>query len=136
MLISPSLSIFLGVEHLHPPSLGFACRCPAGSARGRTTSPTWRPAMQTIQKRRGATSPQYTTRVVHRLGLTESPRRHEQGGTHAGRDLHAQTGSKGPGWQGSGGYDELAVRPRHVAGREGVLIRGSDEPEGEVARRR
>jgi len=92
--------------------------------------------MQTIQKRRGATSPQYTTRVVHRLGLTESPRRHEQGGTHAGRDLHAQTGSKGPGWQGSGGYDELAVRPRHVAGREGVLIRGSDEPEGEVARRR
>jgi hypothetical protein len=33
MLISPSLSIFLGVEHLHPPSLGFACRCPAGSAR-------------------------------------------------------------------------------------------------------
>jgi hypothetical protein len=39
----------------------------------------------------------------------------------AGRDLHAQTGSKGP--RGNGGYDELAVRPRHVAGREGVLIK-------------
>ena len=60
----------------------------------------------------------------------------EQGGIHAGRDLHAQTGNEGSGEQGNGG-NELTIRTGHVAGREVLIKRqngqgDSDEPDSIV----
>jgi hypothetical protein len=49
---------------------------------------------------------------------------------HAGGNLYSAAGNGGAGGQGSGGDQlQLAVRPDHVAGCEGVLVLMKPEPE-------